>query len=237
MNWYNRCVIVLFGLIGFATNAQNKTIDSLFVTYEDQKYFEDQIYAGMVYNVLLGKPSGLTQNNFSNGFIVGFIKDIPVNKARNIGLGVGLGYTNNSFYYNVRAVKTARGITYNYIDGDVYYKRSKIETHGIEMPIEFRWRTSTTTSTKFWRIYTGLRIAYVFSGISKYIDGDVKDIFTNGDIEPLQLNTYLSVGYNTWNLYGSFSLTKIFKNGTVMESNGEALDMGYLNAGLIFYLL
>ena len=38
---------------------------------------------------------------------------------------------------------------------DSYY-----EQHSIGFPIEFRWRTSTPYSHKFWRIYTGVKPTY-----------------------------------------------------------------------------
>ncbi|GLB50726.1 porin family protein [Neptunitalea lumnitzerae] len=217
--------------------AQSAVTDSLHYKYPDSTYFEDQFYAGMVYNVLLNTPANLTQNNFSNGFIVGFIKDIPINTNRNKGFGVGLGYTNNSFYYNMRATRVNGVVQYDYIDGDTSYKRSKIETHAIEIPIEYRWRTSTATSNQFWRIYTGVRISYAFSRLSKFISDSEKDVFTNDTIEPLQYAAYVSLGYKTWNLYGSFAFSKLFKDGTVIRSTGESLDMSYLNAGLVFYIL
>lgn len=220
----------------FFSFAQSTETDSLVVRYADSAYFEDQFYAGMVYNVLLGKPENLSQNNFSNGFIVGFIKDIPLNKMRNKAIGIGLGYTNNSFYYNLRAMNNAGKITYEFI-GDTPYKRSKIETHAVEVPLEYRWRTSTPSSTRFWRIYTGVRVSYSFARISKYIENGYTDVFSNKDIEPLQYMGYISAGYNTWNVYGSFALSKVFKKGTVIESTGAPLDMGYLSAGLIFYIL
>lgn len=222
--------------MGWVVSGQNTAIDSLHTKYADSTYLEDQFYAGMVYNVLLNKPDGLSQNNFSNGFIMGFIKDIPLNKQRNRAIGVGLGYNNSSFYYNLRALRSEGKIVYEFID-DTSYKRSKIETHSVEVPLEYRWRTSTVSSTKFWRIYTGVKIGYSFARISKFIGNSEKDVFTNTDIEPLQFSAYISAGYNTWNFYGNFALSKLFKDGTVIESTGEPLNMSYLSAGLIFYIL
>ncbi|GLB50969.1 hypothetical protein NBRC110019_00080 [Neptunitalea chrysea] len=226
------------GVLGVvAVNAQASVIDSLHYKYVDDTYYEDQFYAGMVYNVLYNGPENLSQNNFSNGFLVGFIKDMPINKQRNKAIGLGVGYNNMSFYFNMRAAKSNGIITYDYIDSNTSYKRSKIETHAIEIPLEYRWRTSTATSTKFWRVYTGVRVSYAFSRISKYISETEKDVFENTDIKPLQCSGYISIGYNTWNLYGSFAFTKLFEDGAKIESTGEPLDMSYLSAGLMFYIL
>ena len=39
----------------------------------------------------------------------------------------------------------------------------------IEMPIEFRWRNSTASSYKFWRIYAGAKLGYVAGARSKAV--------------------------------------------------------------------
>ncbi|SFU58002.1 Outer membrane protein beta-barrel domain-containing protein [Pustulibacterium marinum] len=232
--------VIWFMLICFPlllAGQSNSSVEGLQQRYADSTYFEDQIYAGMVYNVLLGKPSGVSQNNFSNGFTVGFIKDIPLNNKRNKALGIGVGYGNNSFYYNIRAYKANNDIQYEIIDSDVSYKRSKLETHAIEIPLEYRWRTSDVTTTKFWRIYTGVKMSYAFSRISKYISSTEKIVFTNTDINPWQLSGYLSAGYNTWNVYGSFTFTNIFTEDIKLNDSDEPINMGFFNVGLIFYIL
>ena len=116
---------------------------------EDLKYLEDQFYLGITYNFILNKPDGVTQGNFSNGLVGGFIKDIPLNSRRNFGIGVGLGYAYNTYYTNLFVNETESGLEYIVLDSDVSYKRNKLDTHVIEMPIELRWRTATPSEYKF----------------------------------------------------------------------------------------
>lgn len=200
------------------------------------RYKEDQFYVAIAYNVLLEKPTDVSQTNFSNGIQVGFIKDIPFSPKGNTALGIGIGYALNSYYSNLRASKMGGDVVYEPIAPDVSYKRNKLETHLVEMPVEFRWRTATAQTYKFWRIYTGVKFGYVFANASKYIESQDKDKFSNPDIQPFQYGLYLSLGYNTWNFYANYQLRPLFKEGTETLT-GEAIQMKPLQVGLIFYIL
>ncbi len=106
--------------------------------------------------------------------------------------------------------------------------------------MEFRWRTSTAEDYKFWRIYTGLKLGYVFANRSKYIEDNLKDKFSNPDIQRFQYGVYISFGYNTWNFYANYQLSSIFREGAsiIYEGGEEAeIKMRAFKIGLIFYIL
>ncbi|KQC30058.1 porin family protein [Flagellimonas eckloniae] len=201
---------------------------------EDDKYLEDQFYVGLGFNLLLEKPSNIVQSSLSYSVQTGFIKDIPFNQKRNFGLGLGLGYATNSYYSNIGASKTDNVIAYEVLTSD--YKRSKFETHAIEIPLELRWRTSTVDEYKFWRIYAGVKLGYVFSGRSKLVTDSNTTAFSNDDIQNLQYGLQLNFGYNTWNIHAYYGLNPLLKDDVGIES-GELITMGILRIGVIFYIL
>ncbi|WP_318343940.1 porin family protein [Flagellimonas baculiformis] len=202
---------------------------------EQSRYLEDQFYIGLGYNVLLGKPSGVAQRNLSYNLQAGFIKDIPLNPRRNFGVGLGVGYAVNSYYTNVVATEQANTVLYDVMN-ESDFKRSKLETHAIEVPFELRWRTSTVEEYKFWRIYAGAKLGYVFSGRSRLVTEDGRDGFANKDIEQLQYGLILNFGYNTWNVHAYYGLNPLLKNGTNLQT-GESIDFKVLRIGIIFYIL
>ena len=225
-----------FTLCGFILSSVSawgqEATDSIQVL--DQKYLEDQFYTGVAYNVLLDTPDEMDQRNFSYNLQVGFIKDIPLNKRRNFGLGLGVGYAANSYYSNVVASEEENGIAYN-VAVDADFNRSKLETHAIEFPLELRWRTSTAADYKFWRVYAGVKLGYVFSGRSKLVMDSGNESFSNPDIETFQYGLMLNFGYNTWNVHAYYSLNSVLADGPTL--NGTALELNVLRIGLIFYIL
>ncbi len=202
----------------------------------DSRYFEDQFYTGLTYNFLMDLPSEVSQRNLSYGLQAGFIKDIPLDVFRTIALGVGLGYGINSYYTNLKAVEESGQITYTVLDEKADFKRSKIATHVLELPIQFRWRNSTPEEYKFWRIYSGLKMGYVFDGRSKFVSSSAKNSFANSDVRTFQYGLTLDVGYNTFNIHFYYALKSLFNDG-VIDELGDPLQLKPLRVGLIFYIL
>lgn len=204
----------------------------------DSLYREDQFYAGVTYNLLGKRPENLSQNGFSLGFHLGFIKDMPINDDRNIAIGIGLGYSANTFNQNLLIDKDGSGnIMLSIIDeNNTAFSKNRFSQHLLELPIEFRWRTSTPTEYKFWRIYTGFKLGYAFANSTKF-KGEIGDI-NNKNIKAfndLQYGLTLSLGYNTWNLYLYYALNPIFSSD--IKLNGDSLDMNAVKIGIMFYIL
>lgn len=227
-----RFLFILFVLIFYLANAQTAQ-DTL---PEDSRYLEDQFYLGITYNFLLNKPTDVSQRNLSYGLQAGFIKDIPLNEKRTIAFGVGLGYGGYSYYSNLQALEINEDFSYSVlVDGNIPIKRNKIETHMIEMPIEFRWRNSTASNYKFWRVYVGARLGYVVGARSKAVFETYKNSFYNRDVSDFQYGLTFNFGYNTFNMHIYYALNNLFDGATT--ETGEDIKLKPLRVGLIFYIL
>ena len=169
-----KCIFTLFlACISTITiHAQNKPIDSL---SNDNRYREDQFYFAVTYNLLNNRPKGVSQTGLSNGFHFGFIRDFPLNQRRNMAIGLGLGASINNYNHNIFVYENDAGeIEYiNLSDSDIDYSKNKFSTYLLEIPLEFRWRTSTASNYNFWRIYTGFKFGYVLTNSAKY-KGDLE---------------------------------------------------------------
>ena len=219
--------VLLFCLVTFYSNAQLVTN-----SVEEERYFEDQFYIGLSYNFILNHPEGSNQRNLSYGLQAGIIKDLPLNRAGTKAIGIGAGLALNSYYSNLVADISDDEISYS-IKDDI--TRSKLETHLLEFPLEFRWRNSTAEEYKFWRIYGGIKAAYVLGARSKYDLDVISEGFKNTDLTKFQYGLTLSFGYNTFNVNAYYSLTELFDGNASV--NGEVLQYRPLRIGLIFYIL
>ncbi|MBN4070516.1 PorT family protein [Olleya sp. AH-315-F22] len=202
----------------------------------DTHYREDQFYFGVTYNLLSNMPQDMSQNGFSSGFHLGFIRDMPINKSRTLAFGLGLGYSANSFNQNLLISKSQQGV-FNYeIRENGSFIKNKFSMHLVEIPLEFRWRTSTTDSYKFWRIYSGFKLGYIFASTSKFKNSEVSIKQKNiSAFEKIQYGLTLSIGYNTWNAYLYYALNPIFKEEAKID--GESININAIKIGLIFYIL
>jgi hypothetical protein len=198
-------------------------------------YLEDQFYFGITYNFVRNRAENFKQRNLSYGLNTGFVRDIPLNQTGTKALGLGAGLAINNYYSNLGVRENGSGLDYVFDTDIAGFRRSKLETHLIEIPLEFRWRTSTATEYKFWRIYTGIKAAYVIGARSKLVTEDFTDGFFNSDIRRLQYGLTLNVGYNTFNIHVYYSLTDLFEENAVV--NGESIGFRPLRIGFVFYIL
>ena len=196
----------------------------------NKKYLEDQIYLSLTYNILNNKPQNLSQNGFSGSFAIGFIKDLPINSNRNIGFGLGVGYSYGVFIQNMKILENS-----NEVEIVTDYNVNRFRMHSVEVPIEFRWRTSTPIKYKFWRVYGGLKLAYNFEMSSTFSD-DLETVETKNiqELNKFQSGLFISAGYSTWNLYIYYGLTPLFDE---LQLNNENLNLKEINIGLKFYIM
>ncbi|WDO14064.1 PorT family protein [Flavobacterium sp. WW92] len=207
------------------------------VTVVDSLYREDQFYIGLTYDLLQKRPDGVSQNSFSSGFHIGFLRDIPLNKRRNVAIAIGLGYSMNDYRQNIKITEVDGKPFYEVVnESEVNFDKNKFALHYVDIPFEFRWRTSTIQSHRFWRVYTGFKLSYLLLNKSKYVEGNEKiRIFGNDDFNKLQYGAYISFGYNTWNFHAYYGLNSLFKSDAKID--GKSIDMNTVNIGLMFYIL
>ena len=228
-----KILISIVVILIFAPLVYSQEEDKEFVV--DSLYREDQFYAGVTYNLLGKMPSGVSQNGFSSGFHFGFVRDMPINKKRNIALGIGIGYSANSFNQNLKISKNENGkFVYNTVDD---FTKNKFSQHLIEVPVEFRWRLSTPIEYKYFRLHTGFKAGYVIANTSKYQGGSEEEKYSGiNDFNDFQYALTFSIGYNTWNFYLHYALNPIFSSD-VTTLDGESIEMNAIKIGLIFYVL
>ena len=230
-------LLVILPFLSFSQeeDEQYKIPDSVPFTI-DSLYREDQFYAGFHFNLITDKPSSVSQESFSGGINLGFIRDFPLNERRNVALGLGVGWSINTYGQNLFIGKDEDGSSiFRNLDGDINYSTNRFTTQLIEAPIEFRWRTSTPETYKFWRIYTGMRLGYVYHFRSRYRDADTEIIVNElSELDRFRLGATFTFGYNTFNFQFYYALNPFFKNA---EVTGEPLDLSTLKIGLTFYIL
>jgi hypothetical protein len=220
------CLLTSVNFVWAQQSYNNKEIDSL--------YREDQVYFNITYNILNQKPADMSQNGFSGGFNVGFIRDFPINANRTVAVGLGMGLSANSFNQNLKIFRQNNSIEFEVISGGSFSK-NRFDLYQVELPLELRWRTSTFESYKFWRIYLGFKAGFVFASNSKFNATDESyKVKIDKALNKLQYGLTFSFGYDNWNLNLYYALNSIFKNQSL---NGVPLKLSTIKTGLIFYIL
>lgn len=237
-------ILILFtGFITVHAQAQEidagKKNDSIVVGERkvDSLYREDQFYIGFTFNLLLNKPKNIDQSGFSGGLQLGYLRDIPLNKSRTLAIAPGLGGSINTYGQNLLVSENEKDESlFITLDEDYDYNKNRFTTYLLEAPLELRWRSSTPNSYKFWRVYAGFKLSYLYHFKSKY-DGTPNNVVQT-KVEELNRWRYGAIftfGYNTFNFHFYYSLNALF-DGRTYESNQE-LGLHPLKIGLTFYIL
>ena len=220
------CVSALF--------AQNEVaLDSLDTTYR-----EDQFYFGITYNALVDTPELVDTRGLTGSVHFGFTRDMPINKRRNLSVALGIGasfdeYGSTLFIGEDQANRT---IFTSLSDNEVTYDVNRFSSSSIEVPLEFRWRSSSAQNYTFWRFYAGVRLGYTYWYKSSFKqDGNTVIQTDIPEFNKMRLGATLSVGYNTVNFYAYYGITPFFDNA--VTTNGTPIDMRTLKLGLLFFIL
>ncbi len=208
-------------MIGWQGTAQADSLST--------KYREDQFYISIALQLLHENIRGFKQNGFSNNFQVGLVRDIPLNSKGTVAMGLGLGYAYNRLFSNLRLQTET-----NYSSFSVQENEKNLQTYSsLVIPLSFRYRTSTPDRTDFWRIYGGIKYKLNFS--AKFRSSDVEAIKYDF-IRKNNAAIFLSMGYNTWNLFFEYDLNSIYTTRAQLPS-GANIDLHSYQLGLIFYIL
>ena len=115
MNKLNIFLLVFCFHISLWSVAQEDTDDGMIDTEKervaptsvvDSLYLEDQFYLGFTYDYLAGKASNVVQHNLSRGLHLGYIRDLPLNAERNLGIG----YAYDRVYNNMLQKRLVQGL-------------------------------------------------------------------------------------------------------------------------------
>lgn len=204
----------------------------------DSLYREDQVYLGVTFNLLTNRSSGLSQNGLSGGFQIGFIRDMPINKRRNKAIGVGLGIGLDTFNHNLFIGEEVDGETsiFSIIPSDINEDENRFTFYTLQMPIQYRWRTSTPTKYAFWRIHAGVQLGYIFRFKSTFQQTNNTVIQTDvPELNELRYGLAFAFGYGAFNFQAYYGLNPLFDGDATI--NGETIDLQVIRLGLQFYFL
>jgi hypothetical protein len=163
---------------------------------------------------------------------------MPINKDRTYAVALGLGYSYNNIKHNLAVLPIDNGVNSYQVVPEGSFEKNKLVLHYLELPLELRWRNSNATDHRFWRVYLGFKVSYLFADKALYSPEDgIKEVVKNDkSLNDFVYGAYISAGWNTWNFYAYYGLTPIYNNAPIVDSE-QKLTMRSANLGLIFYIL
>jgi len=197
----------------------------------EEHYLEDQLYASINYNFFRSRPQDYQRTGLPVGFQLGFIKDVPLTKSGRYAFAIGGGYSISNYKHNIELP------AYVLEDYALVNASGTLVTHAVELPIEFRFRTSSPEIKPFFRAYGGFLFQYIFYARNIYRQDGVPT--ERETVTPLldrsQHGFYISVGYGNINGYLFFGTKPLFVRSPEY-TRSAVTEMKSVKIGLRFYI-
>lgn len=166
------------------------------------------------------------QKGLARGFNMYFMLDKPFRSSPkySLGFGLGLGTSNMTFKgESIDLSSTAAQLPFTSTDSADHFKRYKLSTGYLEVPVEIRYSSKPLEPNKSFKLAAGIKIGTLINAHTKgktYVDknGNVLDAYTLKEtgkrfINGSRLMATARVGYGIFSLFGSYQVSSLLKAG------------------------
>lgn len=205
----------------------------------------DHFMIQLSYDNWLGTPDSIKSH--MKGFQRGFNMAVMLNKSfksnPKFAIAGGIGVSSSNIYFKKMNVDigsgnpTLRFIPTNSTDN---FKKYKLSTTFIEVPLEFRFSSNPSTPNKSVKAAVGIKIGTILNAHTKgktlrdstgaTLHNYTEKITTKGYFNSTRFAATARVGYGVFSLFGSYNLSSMFKTGVAADV--RLLQVGLCISGL-----
>jgi hypothetical protein len=218
---------------------------------KDKKKFDltnragDHFMIQVANNSLTSLPDSISShlNGLNRSANVYLMLDKPFKGNPQISAGFGLGISTSNFYFKKMLVdisSTNTKLPFQAVDSAIRFKKYKLATSYLEIPVELRYTTNPNTPNKTLKAAIGVKVGTLLNAHTKgknllnasggklsdeTVKTAAKDYFNT-----TRLSLTARVGYGNFSLFGAYSITNLFKDGVAPPT--KLLQIGLTISGL-----
>jgi len=167
------------------------------------------------------------QKGLSRGFNAYFMLDKPFKSSPKYSIGFGLGISTSNIFFkretiDLKAVSST--LPFTPVDSTSHFKRYKLATGYLEVPLEFRYASKPLEPNKSFKAALGIRLGTLVNvhtkgktlqdknnnAINNYTEKINSKHFINGT----RFIATARIGYGILSLFGAYQLNTILKTGS-----------------------
>lgn len=221
-------LIISFTIAGFSVFAQNNK-DSLSATSVKKDWSKEQLSGRSAdhfmlqlgYNGWSGETDSIRTKGLSRTFNIYFMFDFPFksNPRFSAAAGVGLG-TDNMFFKQTTIDLRKSPLTFDR-DTSISYKKYKLATGFLEIPVELRYTANPTNFNKSFKVALGMKVGTMIDAHTKAKitsdksgnGGYTLKIRDRRNFNSTRLAATLRVGYGVFSVFGTYQINAFVKEG------------------------
>ena len=179
-----------------------------------------------------GMPDNISshQQGFSRGFNAYFMLDKPFRSSPKYSIGIGVGISTSNMVFkkmNVDLKSSETLLPFTAVDSTNHFKKYKLATSYLEVPLEFRFTSKPLSPNKSFKIAIGFKAGALVNAHTKgknlydknnnllnsYIQKENSKRFINGT----RFTATGRIGYGIISLFGTYQLNNVLKDGAGPE--------------------
>lgn len=189
-----------------------------------------------------GAPDSVTSHikGLSRGLNVYVMLNKPFRADPRFSIALGLGVGTSNIYFKKMTVdiaSTTTALPFTATDTTDHYKKFKVATSFLEIPVEFRFTANPSTPNKSVKVALGAKIGTMLNAhtkgktfqdaAGKTIRNTTDKVSTRSYFNSTRIAATARIGYGNFTLFGAYNFGSIFKDGV-------AADVKLLQVGLTF---
>ena len=167
-------------------------------------------------------PDSFNIKGFSRSFNVYFFFDFPFKSNPHFSAGLGLGFGSDNIFFKETSIDLKSGTAVSIRRDTVnLYKKLKLNTGYIEIPLELRYSENPENMNKGFKFAIGAKVGLLVDGkvkakVDRDVDGNGGYIYKEKETKFFQSSrvaAIMRVGYGNFTVFGSYTFTSFFKEG------------------------
>lgn len=189
------------------------------------------------------RPDSIETKGFSRTFNMYLMLDFPFKTNPHFSVALGPGIATDHIFLDNRTADitgTTTNIQFRNVADTSHFKKYKLSTAFLEVPVELRFSSNPEVNGKSVKIALGAKVGTLLSAWTKGKELQNKSGNTINDYtEKLKSKRYFNttrlsltgrIGYGHFSVFGSYALTPVFKEGVGPKMN--TLSVGLTLSGL-----
>lgn len=211
-------------------------------TYDLSHRAADHFMVQFALNSWQGAPDSIDSHikglQKSGNVYVMLDKPFKANPRFSIAAGLGIGTSNIYFkkmIVNIGATSTK--LPFVSTDSGNTYKKFKVSTAYLELPIEFRFTSDPSTPNTGFKAAVGIKVGTMLNAHTKakglktsggsVINSKTVKESTKNYFNTTRLAATARLGYGNFSLFGAYDLTSLFKDGVAPDIKGFQVGLTF----------
>lgn len=198
-----------------AQNASNADVNDRRTVVE--KPSRDFVMLKLTTSGWSGGPDSIKTKGIGRGFAGSISYDFPIKKSH-FSFAAGIGVNVQNVFFDNQVLNFRDTGSQVVFAASSAFKRYKLTTTRLEMPLELRFFGNNKNRNVGFKAAIGANVGMFLSGHTKGVSGSGGSKFndkvtTKRFMEQWNFAPTMRIGYGNFSLYGSYSLTNVFKEG------------------------